>query len=402
MRIKGIKIDEDVARILNEQDNDNTSIFETRGSGWSSLYDYVSKAFDRLAAGYSHPSQVPDFLQTRDLLEKLTKHELKLAKQEFFEEDLQAALDRWFEEADDYTNESINESESCNESQSQARFIFNLTNNEGTFEVEVDVYKDKDGDFYCNIPKHKKLGKDQRVVGNTITILRDIVKREFEKEGYNVKIKSIEYPNKNKSIKEGFNKGDNDFPEGSFAAWYGEDLSGQTYEGDLYCSHQNLTSLFGCPSVVIGDFDCPYNQLTSLEGAPKEVEGDFDCSHNQLTSLEGSPKEVGESFDCSYNQLTSLEWSPEKVGGYFNCYDNYLTSLEGAPEKVGGYFSCSNTRLTSLKGAPKEVGGDFYCNNNKLTSLKGAPKEVRGDFYCYDNRLKSLDRIGEVKGEIYS
>ena len=381
MRIKGIKIDEDVARIFNEQDKDDTSKYRVysndikdgwsilgtyddeysalqvydawklrllRGngrygvytdvrmfkpgekaifSGWASLYDYVSKAFDRLAAGYSHPSQVPDFLQTRDLLEKLTKHELKLAKQDFFEEDLQAALDRWFEEVDDYTNESIN--------------------------------------------KNSKSEKE-----NEIKIGEDVARI--------------------------LNEQDNDFPEGSFAAWYGEDLSGQTYEGDLYCAHQNLMSLFGCPSVVIGDFDCSYNQLTSLEGAPKEVEGDFDCSRNQLTSLKGAPKEVGESFDCSYNQLTSLEWSPEKVGGYFNCYDNYLTSLEGAPEKVGGYFSCSNTRLTTLKGAPKEIGGDFYCNNNKLTSLEGSPKEVAGDFYCYDNRLKSLDGIGEVKGKIYS
>lgn len=42
----------------------------------------------------------------------------------------------------------------------------------------------------------------------------------------------------------------NNFPKGSFAAWYGEDLTGQTYESNLDCSDQNLTSLFGCPSVV--------------------------------------------------------------------------------------------------------------------------------------------------------
>ena len=297
MRIKGIKIDEDVARILNEQDKDETSIFENHVSGWASLYDYVSKAFDRLAAGYSHPSQVPDFLQTRDLLEKLTKHELKLAKQEFSEEDLQAALDRWLEEVDDYTN---------------------------------------------------------------------------------------------------------DFPEGSFAEWYGKDLSGQTYEGNLNCSNKNLTSLFGCPSSVTGYFDCSDNKLTSLEGAPKEVGGSFDCSLNELTSLEGAPKEVRGYFSCSGNQLTSLNDAPKEVGD-FDCSNNRLTSLEGAPEKVSWGFSCHHNQLTSLEGAPKEVRGDFDCSNNKLISLEGAPEKVGGYFDCSDNPdFESFEGLGEVEGEIYS
>ena len=134
------------------------------------------------------------------------------------------------------------------------------------------------------------------------------------------------------------NEQDNDFPEGSFAAWYGEDLTGQTYEGDLNCSNKNLTSLFGCPSVVTGHFDCRLNKLTSLKG---------------------SPKEVGESFYCAHNELTSLE------------------------------------------GSPKEVGGHFYCNDNRLTTLKGAPKEVDGNFICLNNPgLKSLEGIGSVIGEI--
>ena len=103
----------------------------------------------------------------------------------------------------------------------------------------------------------------------------------------------------------------NNFPKGSFAAWYGEDLSGQTYDGNLDCSDRNLTSLFGCPSIVTGNFDCSWNQLTSLEGAPKEVRGCFDCSNNKLTSLEGAPKKVDGSFYCaSCISLTSLKGAP--------------------------------------------------------------------------------------------
>ena len=83
----------------------------------------------------------------------------------------------------------------------------------------------------------------------------------------------------------------NNFPKGSFAAWYGEDLTGQTYEGDLDCSDKKLISLFGCPSIVTGHFNCSYNKLTSLEGAPEKVGGGFDCSYNpDLESLDGIGK----------------------------------------------------------------------------------------------------------------
>ena len=84
----------------------------------------------------------------------------------------------------------------------------------------------------------------------------------------------------------------NNFPEGSFAEWFGKDLTGQTYEGRIDCSGKDLTSLFGCPSIVTGSFYCRHNSLTTLEGAPEDVGGYFSCSNNQLTSLKGAPKEV--------------------------------------------------------------------------------------------------------------
>jgi hypothetical protein len=92
----------------------------------------------------------------------------------------------------------------------------------------------------------------------------------------------------------------------------------------------------------------------------------------------------------SHNQLTSILVQFKNVGGYFYCYNNQLTSLEGCPSSVGGDFYCSNNQLTSLKGAPSIAGGDFYCSNNQLTSLEGCPSSVSGDFYCYSNKLTSL------------
>ena len=80
-------------------------------------------------------------------------------------------------------------------------------------------------------------------------------------------------------------------PEGAtewtLADWFGEDLTGQTYEGDMDCSESGLTSLRGAPREVKGSFYCEGNQLVSLEGAPEKVDGDFYCGDNLMDSLEG-------------------------------------------------------------------------------------------------------------------
>lgn len=185
------------------------------------------------------------------------------------------------------------------------------------------------------------------------------------------------------------NKRPDGVEEWTFADWFGRDLSGETYDGDIDCYNVGITSLKGAPREVSGYFYCPHNQLTSLKGAPKIVNGNFGCSSNKLTSLEGAPEKVGGYFICWYNQLTSLKGAPKEVGGDFKCNDNRLTSLEGAPEKVGGDFWCSDNKLTSLKGAPKIVNGYFDCSNNQLTSLEGAPEKVGGNFYYSHNKLVS-------------
>ena len=248
------------------------------------------------------------------------------------------------------------------------------------------------------------LGKEEDDMHKVVKV--EVI-RESIKEGFNIGDKVIINEAKIVKIDEDvariLNEQDKDFPKGSFAAWYGEDLSGQTYDGNLNCSFENLTSLFGCPSTITGSFDCSYNKLTSLEGSPKEVGRNFYCYSNKLTSLKGAPQEVGGHFNCSDNKLTSLEGAPKEVGGSFNCYGNQLTSLKGAPKEVGGSFYCAYNQLTSLEGAPKKVLDWFDCSHNKLISLEGAPKEV-GDFFdCRNNsNLKSLDGIGEVYGKIYS
>ena len=84
--------------------------------------------------------------------------------------------------------------------------------------------------------------------------------------------------------------------------------------GNFYCNRNHLTSLTGCPRIVVGDFWIDFNKLTSLIGCPDYVGGDFDCNDNKLLSLDGCTKEVGGDFNCSENHLTSLVNLPNALG----------------------------------------------------------------------------------------
>ena len=194
-----------------------------------------------------------------------------------------------------------------------------------------------------------------------------------------------------KKLNEELSKIINESEEKTFADWYGEDLTGQTYEGSINCSDQGITSLKGAPAKVTGDFICISNDLATLEGAPKEVGRDFWCGSKNLTSLKGGPKKVAGSFHCEFSNLTTLEGAPQKVGGDFNCYMSGLTSLEGAPKYVGGDFDCDDNNLTTLEGAPKYVVGDFSCDDNNLRSRKGKPKKPGGSREGYTWVIPDLE-----------
>ena len=67
---------------------------------------------------------------------------------------------------------------------------------------------------------------------------------------------------------------------------------------------------------VVGDIKLWDRDLIELPLKFGRVDGYFDFSHNNLTTLEGCPREVGGYFNCMYNKLTTLEGAP-RVGGYF-------------------------------------------------------------------------------------
>lgn len=175
----------------------------------------------------------------------------------------------------------------------------------------------------------------------------------------------------------------------TFADWFGEDLTGQTYTGHIEIPLRNtITSLKGAPKVVVGNFHIEDQPIGTLEYAPEKVTGTFTASKCGLTSLKGAPEEVG-YFNCSHNELTSLKGGPKKVTGSYFCDYNELTSLEGAPEEVGGTFDCTYNELKSLKGGPKKVGEQYYAEHNKLKSLEGLPADIDPEEVYVDVQLKA-------------
>ena len=234
----------------------------------------------------------------------------------------------------------------------------------------------------------------------------------------------------------------------TFADVYGQDLTGQTFDGDLNIEGREITSLKGCPKVVNGDLYINDTSIISLEDSPEIVTGRVYIRWNQkLSSLKSNFKEVGDFDIDDADKITSLEGSPEKVNGRFYIYNPsfseskvfiknlvgspryvkeglmlsnvHLESLEGAPEEVG-YLEVDNNLLTSLEGCPKKVKSVYADNNklrtlvglpdeldnlsvrgNKLKSLEGCPKVIKGNLNIMNNPgLKSLEGIGKVKGKL--
>ena len=79
---------------------------------------------------------------------------------------------------------------------------------------------------------------------------------------------------------------------------------------------------------MVIDVNLKSQNLEKLPKQKKEVNGDFDCSHNNLTSLEGCPEIINDNFFCGYNNLTSLKDSPKYIKNNYYCNNNNLENLK--------------------------------------------------------------------------
>jgi hypothetical protein len=94
----------------------------------------------------------------------------------------------------------------------------------------------------------------------------------------------------------------------------------------------------------------------------------------------------------AHKPLTSLDGCPDVVLGHFTIYRNKnLTSFIGGPKEVGDSFSVSGCRIASLEGIPREIGSHIRLDEDYLTSLVGINKltEMNGRIFLDKSPIKS-------------
>jgi hypothetical protein len=131
-----------------------------------------------------------------------------------------------------------------------------------------------------------------------------------------------------------------------------------------------------------------------------DVEGDVNLQYRKLSCIPIIFNKVSGSFMGCFNNLTSLKGCPKIVLGCFLISNNNLTSLKHCPEEVGGDFVCHNNQLKSLEHITKKLtGGGLYCENNQIVSLKHCPEYVENSIACDQNPIENLDDfICDIKG----
>jgi len=213
--------------------------------------------------------------------------------------------------------------------------------------------------------------------------------------------------------------------------------------GYFSVSHNNMTSLKGCPDKVGECFYCDRNLLTSLEFAPKIVSDSIYCQGNnipqkiltkQLADIDfredawtnfGKLRSkdlknilgITESFSKTEgDKLNTLgigrnsiikEWlENHSVRNYF-LRDDGIIDIVGAinldskhlkdfPDyikfgNVTGFFSVSDNEFTNMKGFPDVVEGSFYCSSNKIINIDDMPL-IKGSFgNCLKNPIPETD-----------
>lgn len=139
--------------------------------------------------------------------------------------------------------------------------------------------------------------------------------------------------------------------------------------GQLYCSHNQLTSLNISSNTSLTELYCSSNQLTNLDISSNTALTDLDCDHNQLTNLNLSTNTSLVTLTCSYNQLTALNISSNTMLAYFLCTHNQLSNLDISSNTALIEFRCYNNQLTTLDASQNSALTSFYCDTNQLVSL---------------------------------
>jgi len=163
----------------------------------------------------------------------------------------------------------------------------------------------------------------------------------------------------------------------------GIDLSGVT---ELYCDHNNLTSLpYLSDLPVLEKLYCDNNRLTSLPDlSDLPALEQLYCGYNQLTSLPPLPFSLKELV-CVNNQLTTLPQLPASLR-VLNCYNTHLTSLPDFSDLPNlEYLYCDGFLFQDLQDLP------WGIRNWNITQLYQYNKK------CADLGMDTVDKLPNRK-----
>ena len=160
---------------------------------------------------------------------------------------------------------------------------------------------------------------------------------------------------------------------------------------DLFCYHNQLTSLDVSKNTALKDLFCFGNQLTSLDVSKNTALTRLSCGNNRLTSLDVSKNTALTLLDCDNNQLTSFDVSKNTALTELSCDINQLTTLDVSNNTALTELSCYRNQLTSLDVSKNTALTRLFCYSNQLTALDVSKNTALTLLSCGDNQITSLD-----------
>ncbi|WP_445721435.1 T9SS type A sorting domain-containing protein [Flavobacterium sp.] len=171
------------------------------------------------------------------------------------------------------------------------------------------------------------------------------------------------------------------------------DLSQNTALIALRCSSNSLTSLDVSQNTALTVLRCSSNQLTSLNVTQNTTLLELDCFSNPLTSLDVIQNSALVTLDCTENQLTSLDVTQNTALKNLSCSLNQLTSLDVTQNTTLKNLRCSINQLSGLDVTQNTALTALYCSTNQLTSLDVSQNTALKQLECGSNQLTSLDVV---------
>ena len=139
------------------------------------------------------------------------------------------------------------------------------------------------------------------------------------------------------------------------------DLSQNTLLKELFCGHNQLTSLNLINNTELEWLNCIFNKLTALDVSKSTELRRLFCSNNQLSAINISKNEKLEIIDCRFNKLTALDITNNSELEMLFCYGNPIVKLD---------ISNNPQLIQAVESGIKDYDYDYDINNNKIETVR--------------------------------